>query len=76
MADYVAALFSLSGRVALVSGASSGIGRHMAGTLARAGADVVLVARRADRLAEVEAAIAEAGGRAHALSAEASPPPR
>ncbi|NQU60628.1 MAG: SDR family oxidoreductase [Rhodospirillales bacterium] len=72
MADYVKELFSLSGRVALVSGASSGIGRHMAATLARAGADVVLVARRADRLAEVDAAISGAGGRAYPLPADLS----
>ncbi|MBT5298185.1 MAG: SDR family NAD(P)-dependent oxidoreductase, partial [Rhodospirillaceae bacterium] len=38
-------LFGLDGRVAIVSGASSGIGRHMAMTLAGAGADVVLVGR-------------------------------
>ncbi|MBT7942936.1 MAG: SDR family NAD(P)-dependent oxidoreductase, partial [Alphaproteobacteria bacterium] len=62
MATYVEDLFNLSGRVALVSGASSGIGHHMAKTLARAGASVVMVARRADRLAEVEEAISGAGG--------------
>lgn len=67
MANFVEELFSLEGRVALVSGASSGIGRHMAQTLARAGVCVVLVARREDRLAEVEAAITGAGGRAHSL---------
>jgi NAD(P)-dependent dehydrogenase (short-subunit alcohol dehydrogenase family) len=72
MATYVEDLFNLSGRVALVSGASSGIGHHMAKTLARAGASVVMVARRADRLAEVEEAISGAGGRAHPLPADLS----
>ncbi len=42
--------FSLSGRTALVTGASSGLGRHFAKTLARAGAQVLLGARRGDRL--------------------------
>ncbi|MBL8491104.1 MAG: glucose 1-dehydrogenase [Rhodocyclaceae bacterium] len=49
-------LFGLEGRVALVSGASSGIGLHLAGTLAAAGAAVALAARRTDRL---EAAVAD-----------------
>ena len=50
MNEYAGGLFSLAGRVALVTGASSGIGRHMGGVLARAGAKVVLVGRRRDRL--------------------------
>ncbi|TFZ02906.1 SDR family oxidoreductase [Ramlibacter henchirensis] len=44
-------LFSLSGKTAFISGASSGIGQHTARTLARAGARVVLAARREDKLA-------------------------
>lgn len=54
----------LSGRRALVTGASSGLGRHFAGVLARCGAEVVLAARRADALDAVRAEIAAAGGRA------------
>ena len=59
----LAQLFSLSGKVAVITGASSGIGRLMAATLAEAGAAVVLVARNAARLEESAAAIRAAGGR-------------
>jgi len=50
MNDYLRQLFSLEGRVALVTGGSSGIGRAMAAALARAGARVVLMARGEDAL--------------------------
>src|SRR6266851_3412655 len=53
--------FDLANQVALVTGASSGIGRHFAEVLALAGAKVALAARRVDRLAEAAQAI-EAGG--------------
>jgi len=63
-------LFDLTGKVALVTGASSGIGRALAATLAQAGAAVVLVARRSDELAGTATAIAAAGGRASTLSVD------
>ncbi len=57
----------LSGRTALVTGASSGLGRHFAGTLARAGASVIVAARRQDSLEELRDEIARAGGTAFAV---------
>lgn len=55
----------LTGQVALVTGATSGLGWRFARTLAAAGATVVPAGRREDRLAEIAALITEAGGRAH-----------
>ncbi|WP_280371329.1 SDR family NAD(P)-dependent oxidoreductase [Nocardia wallacei] len=55
--DRVARLFGLDGRVAIVTGASSGLGEAVAETLAALGARVAVVARRADRLAELAARI-------------------
>lgn len=60
--------FDLTGRVALVTGASSGLGAGFAKALAAAGAKVVLAARRADKLAEQVAEITAAGGQALAVS--------
>ncbi len=54
----------LAGRAVLVTGASSGIGAHLARELARRGARVGLLARREDRLRELADEIAEAGGSA------------
>ena len=65
-----AKLFDLTGQVALVTGASSGLGVRFAQVLAEAGAAVALVARRADRLATVKAQIEKAGGRAVAIAAD------
>ncbi len=63
-------LFTLTGKVALVTGASSGLGTRFAEVLAANGAAVALVARRADRLAGLAARIEKAGGRAVALAAD------
>jgi 3-oxoacyl-[acyl-carrier protein] reductase len=63
-------IFNLAGEVALVTGASSGLGVRFAEVLAENGASVVLVARRAERLAEVRARIEESGGRALAVEAD------
>ncbi len=64
-------LFSIEGRVACVTGASSGIGRAMASLLARSGAQVVGVARRASALEEWRS---ECGGETAALAADLSDP--
>lgn len=60
----------LTGKKAVVTGASSGIGAVIAKRFAAAGAEVLLVARSEERLAEVQAAIEADGGRAHALSCD------
>ncbi len=60
-------MFSLAGRVALVTGASQGIGRACALTLAKAGAQVALAARNTSKLAEVAAEIEAASGKAAAF---------
>jgi NAD(P)-dependent dehydrogenase (short-subunit alcohol dehydrogenase family) len=62
--------FDLAGQVALVTGASSGIGRHLALLLAAAGAKVALAARRVDRLAEAVQEIEESGGVARPLGCD------
>jgi NAD(P)-dependent dehydrogenase (short-subunit alcohol dehydrogenase family) len=63
-------LLSLTGKTALVTGASSGLGHHFAKTLAAAGADVVLAARRVDRLATLATEIVATGRRAIAVACD------
>lgn len=70
MGDFLRELFSLEGRVALVTGGSSGIGRGMAGALARAGASVVLLARGKQALEETAAGLRELGCAAEWVSAD------
>jgi 3-oxoacyl-[acyl-carrier protein] reductase len=65
-----AQIFDLAGKVALVTGASSGLGVRFAEVLAENGAAVVLVARRADRLGALKARIEKSGGRAIAVEAD------
>lgn len=60
--------FSLAGKVALITGASSGFGQHFAPMLAEAGAKVVLAARRTDLIAKEAEKINAAGGEAIAVT--------
>lgn len=60
--------FDLTGRIALVTGASSGLGRHFAKVLSASGAKVILAARRKDRLDALAAEIEASGGEALAVS--------
>lgn len=60
--------FNLEGKVALVTGASSGLGTRFARALARAGTQVVLASRRTERLKELRAEIEAGGGAAHVVT--------
>ncbi len=72
---YLGELFSLAGRVAVVTGGSSGIGAGMAAALARAGARVVLVARDASRLESAADGLRAAGSEVAWVSADLSSRP-
>jgi 3-oxoacyl-[acyl-carrier protein] reductase len=63
-------IFDLAGKVALVTGASSGLGVRFAEVLAENGASVVLVARRAERLKTLQGKIEKSGGKALAVEAD------
>ena len=67
-------LFSLEGKVAIVTGASSGLGVAFAQGLAEAGADVALGARRADRLTDTAALVGRAGRRALSVPTDVADP--
>jgi 2-deoxy-D-gluconate 3-dehydrogenase len=62
--------FRLDGRLAVITGASQGIGRTFALAYAQAGAELVLAGRDEGRLREVQRSIESAGGRAHRISAD------
>ncbi|GII32778.1 SDR family NAD(P)-dependent oxidoreductase [Planotetraspora mira] len=70
MSAYLESLFSLTDRVALVTGGSSGIGHTIAEALGRAGAAVVIVARREEELAKAVSRLEGHGVRAAAISAD------
>ena len=63
-------MFDLTGKVALITGATSGIGRQQAIALAKAGAKVVALGRRAERLEETISEVVKAGGQGEALCAD------
>ncbi|MFT6552052.1 MAG: NAD(P)-dependent dehydrogenase (short-subunit alcohol dehydrogenase family) [Zhongshania marina] len=68
MNEAVLKSLDLSGQIALVTGASSGLGAHFAKVLAQAGATVVAAARRVDRLETLVSDIDAAGGKAMAVA--------
>ena len=74
MSAMAANRFEVKGKVALVTGASSGLGENFARVLAAEGAIVVAAARRTDRLESLVADIAKAGGKALAITMDVSDP--
>jgi gluconate 5-dehydrogenase len=67
-------MFDLSGKVAIVTGGGSGIGRQMAQGLAEAGADLVLCARKAERCEQAAAELGQLGVRALGLGCDVRDP--
>lgn len=65
----MSSLFDLTGKVALVTGATRGIGRAITTALSQAGADIIVVSRKADACANTAAEIEATGRKAYALSA-------
>ena len=65
-------MLDITGKRALITGASSGLGRHFGQTMAKAGAEIVIVARRIERLAETAAMIEADGGGCTPLSLDIS----
>lgn len=74
MAKLIERLFGLSGRIALITGSSGGIGEGLARGLAEAGAKVVINGRTAAKVEAVVASIAAAGGTAHAAPFDVTDP--
>lgn len=74
MTEQLCDWFSLEGRVTVVTGASSGLGAVFAETFARAGSDVVVAARRADRLRSTADTVTAHGRRALAVRTDVSVP--
>lgn len=72
MSAFLSDLFSLHGQIAVVTGASSGIGRRMAKAIALAGAETICVARRQAALEQLVGEITEAGGKAKPLACDLS----
>ncbi len=73
-ADFLSSLFSLKGKRVVVTGASSGLGRHFAWLLARAGAEVAVAARRVDKLQTLVNDLHAAGAVAEAFAMDVSDP--
>lgn len=70
MSEYLDSLFSLHGRSAVVTGAGTGLGQHIALTLGRVGAQVALLGRRAEPLHETAQMIQRAGGNARVFAVD------
>lgn len=74
MSEYLNSLFGLVGKVALVTGGGTGIGRETAIALAKAGAKVAVVGRRTNKLEETVKAVQESAGTAMATAMDVSDP--